>query len=154
MSLILSPLHRKTIRAHAEAAYPNECCGFLVGRAEDDHKSVVALIKADNTRTDAAHHRYLITPEAYLEAERLAESRGLEILGFYHSHPDAPARPSEYDRTHALPACSYVIVSVRDRSAGELTSWVLSEDYERFEEERVRTHLPAPVEGEEHVGQR
>lgn len=154
MTLHLSAPHDAALRAHAQAAYPNECCGFLFGRSGPDGAQVESLLPADNQRTDAAHHRYLITPEAYLEAELLAARQGVEILGFYHSHPDAPARPSEFDRTHALPGCSYVIVSVRERVAQELTSWVLTMDYDRFVEEPVRVAPASVAEGEDHASRR
>jgi proteasome lid subunit RPN8/RPN11 len=140
-----TPGQLDAIRRHAEDAYPQECCGFLLGSAREDVKEVVRLVPAENERKDSANRRYLISPEAYLSAERDASARGLDIIGFYHSHPDHPARPSEFDRVHALPWCSYIIVSVQAKQAGDLTSWVLSEGH-RFDAEPVETSLPADKE--------
>jgi len=148
----LSPLHLASIRDHAERAYPHECCGALLGRVADAGavpavKDVEALHAAENRRdAEAAARRFLISPEDYREIEALARERGLEVLGFYHSHPDHPARPSEYDREHAFPWYSYLIVSVRGGRAGEppvdLTSWVLTDDRNDFDPELI-----APPDG-------
>jgi len=135
MSLKLVSADREAIRAHGEETYPQECCGFLLGRMAAGSREVVRLHRARNERQNPAGNRYLISPEAYLQAEREAERAGLEIVGFYHSHPDAEARPSEFDRAHALPGCSYVIVSVRAGIAQDLRSWALSDDYTRFDSE-------------------
>jgi proteasome lid subunit RPN8/RPN11 len=123
------------VRKHGEASYPEECCGFMLGAARD----VVKLLPAGNERWDSAGNRYLISPESYMNAEREALREGLEILGVYHSHPDAPAAPSEFDRLHALPGLSYVIVSVRRGEARNVASWTLSDDHERFEPEPIAT---------------
>lgn len=135
--LALTPQHLEAIRAHGAETYPHECCGFILGVTENGTRRAAELLRAENERTDSANNRYLISPEAYLRAERAAERSGREIVGFYHSHPDAEARPSEFDRAHALPGCSYVIVSVRRGQAGDLNSWVLSEDYSVFEAEDI-----------------
>jgi len=132
VSLDLGERHRAAIRIHGEETYPNECCGFLLGAAGNGTRTVVRLRRAQNEREDSPRNRFLISPQAYLEAEVEAQRTGLEILGFYHSHPDAPAEPSEYDRDHALPGCSYVIVSVREGRSEALHSWLLSGDYTRF----------------------
>ncbi len=139
MSLVLSARDLTAIRRRGEENYPHECCGFLLGHEREGKREVARLLDADNEREDSPRNRYLISPEAYLAAERAAEREGREVLGFYHSHPDAEARPSEFDRAHALPGVSYVIVSVRERRAGEVNSWVLREDRTRFE--------PEPIEG-------
>lgn len=125
------------IRAHAERDYPHECCGALLGReaAEDGNavKAVAALRAADNRReADAAPRRFLISADDYRRIERDARDASLDVLGFYHSHPDHPAAPSDYDREHALPGYSYVIVSVRGGRAAEITSWVLDDDRSAF----------------------
>ena len=145
-SLVLGGWDREAVRAHGEEAYPHECCGFLLGRGEGDRKQVARVVRAANERSDSAENRYLISPEAYLRAEREASRAGLDIVGFYHSHPEAEARPSEFDRTHALPWCSYVIVSVKGGKARELTSWVLSEDYSRFLPEPIADPAPGAAE--------
>jgi proteasome lid subunit RPN8/RPN11 len=147
--LILGAWDREAVRAHGEEAYPYECCGFLLGRGEDGGKRVVRVLRADNERSDSAENRYLISPEAYLRAERKAAQAGLDIVGFYHSHPEAEARPSEFDRAHALPGCSYLIVSVKGGRARDLSSWVLSEDYTRFLPEPLADPEPGAAEGKE-----
>jgi proteasome lid subunit RPN8/RPN11 len=122
------------IRAHAERTYPHECCGALLGHeAADGARWIAALHQADNRREDAAApRRFLIEPDDYRTIEGAARQQRLDIIGFYHSHPDHPARPSEYDREHAFPWYSYVIVSVRDGVAGEATSWILDDDRAAF----------------------
>jgi len=126
------------IHAHAGATYPEECCGALLGRAGDE-RIVTAVVPIDNAREDERRRRFLVTPDDYRRVEGEAARRGLDLLGFYHSHPDHPARPSEYDREHALPWHSYVIVAVAAGRAGDTTSWVLSDDRAHFEAEALAT---------------
>jgi proteasome lid subunit RPN8/RPN11 len=135
----------RAIHAHAERAYPHECCGALLGTVGADHaRSVVALHEAANRREEsAAARRFLISPDDYRAIERAARERSLDVIGFYHSHPDHPARPSDYDREHALPWYSYVIVSVRGGVAGETTSWILDDDRAAFAAETI---VAAPPE--------
>jgi proteasome lid subunit RPN8/RPN11 len=148
----------RAIRDHARREYPHECCGALLGRVEPsaagdgEIRVVVALRAAENRReAEAAPRRFLITSEDYRAIEREARERALDVLGFYHSHPDHPARPSEYDRDHALPWYSYVIVSVREGRAGEtpadLTSWVLGDDRHAFAFEPIATEPPGRKPG-------
>ena len=116
------------IRRHGESAYPAECCGALAGRVDGGGaKDVVRLGPAVNRRTDDPH-RYLIAPDDLrrLEAELRAEA--LEIVGYYHSHPDHPARPSAFDTEHAWPWYSYLIVRIDRGSAADAASWVLDDD--------------------------
>jgi proteasome lid subunit RPN8/RPN11 len=131
------------IRAEGETSYPDECCGVLLGEAGPAPdgailRRVAQILPIDNAREPSEkYHRFRIEPEDYLRAEAAAEGRGLAIVGFYHSHPDHPARPSDYDRDHALPNWSYVVVAVggigrREPQAGDLTSWELSADRARF----------------------
>jgi proteasome lid subunit RPN8/RPN11 len=128
------------IRAHGEAAYPEECCGVLIGRESADRTEarVERIVAADNERSDSRHNRYVISPQALLKAQREARAGGLEIVGYYHSHPDHPARPSEFDREHAWPGTSYVIVSIEKGKAVDCRSWRLSDDRAAFEEESLR----------------
>jgi proteasome lid subunit RPN8/RPN11 len=127
------------IRQHGARAYPNECCGALLGRADGERKRVVDLLPLDNRREgEAARTRFLVTAEDYRSAEQAARERRLEIVGFYHSHPDHPARPSEFDREHAWPWYSYVVVRVAQGRAQEATSWVLAEDRSQFLPEEMR----------------
>src|SRR5687767_7065173 len=135
MSLKISEELLEGIREHGKKAYPNECCGVLLGRIEDSRKSAVELRAMENTREDSPRNRYLISSRELLEAEKAARARGLDIVGVYHSHPDHPARPSEFDREHAFPWYSYVIVSVQGGKAQDLTSWTLRDDRSAFEAE-------------------
>lgn len=125
------------IRRRLEAAYPEEGCGLLAGRA-GEAVQVLAEFAVDNRRAGAvAQHRYLIGPSDYRAASRAAQERGLELVGVYHSHPDVPARPSPYDREHAWPWYEYLIVCVAGGRARELRAWRLRDDRSGFEERRV-----------------
>ena len=137
MSLKLRGQDREAVRRHGEEIYPDECCGFLLGTSRGEEKDVVRVLAGKNERRNSARNRYFISPEAYLNAEQEAQRADLDIVGFYHSHPDGKALPSEFDRKHALPWCSYVIVSVRNGKAQDVGSWVLSVDYSRFEREAL-----------------
>ena len=131
---ILSQIH-----AHGESAYPEEGAGFLLG---DDgaERMVKKILPLSNSREDAArHNRYLITPEDYLKAELEAGRLRLNLIGVFHSHPDHPNRPSEFDRDWAQPFFSYIITSVDAGKAIELRSWRLLEDRSQFVEEKIQT---------------
>jgi len=129
---ILGQIHR-----HGEVAYPEEGAGFLIG---DDGK-VEQIFPLPNSREDSArHNRYLITPEDYLKAELTADKFGLSLIGVFHSHPDHPNRPSEFDREWAQPSFSYIITSVQSGKALESRSWRLTEDRSQFIEEKIQTH--------------
>lgn len=152
MALRIVQAQIKAIREHGSTDYPNECCGILLGDAKDLHKLVKEVIPLKNLRLDAARaqellplespgreserNRFLIDPLEQLKVEKGARARGLDVLGYYHSHPDAPARPSEYDREHAWPWYSYVIVSVEQGEPKDITSWVLSDDRCQFDQEQ------------------
>jgi len=121
------------IRAHGRETYPHECCGAMLGR--DGH--VLATLPLPNTTDEGPRRRFLVRPSDYRDAERAASAEGLDLLGFYHSHPDHPARPSQYDLDHAWPSFSYVILSVMAAAPGDLRSWRLREDRSAFDEEPV-----------------
>jgi proteasome lid subunit RPN8/RPN11 len=121
------------IRDHGRDTYPNECCGALIGR----NGTVSESFALPNTTEEGPRRRFLVRPMDYQQAEARAAKRGGELLGFYHSHPDHPARPSQYDLDHAWPFFSYVIVSVRNGEPRELRSWRLREDRSQFDEEEV-----------------
>ncbi|HET7470293.1 MAG TPA: M67 family metallopeptidase [Gemmatimonadales bacterium] len=127
MSLRLPDSLAEEIRRYGEGAYPAECCGALVGRTDGEGKEVVRLAPAVNRRTDDPH-RYLIAPDDLRRLETDARAAGLEIVGYYHSHPDHPAVPSAFDADHAWPWYSYVIVRIDRGRAAELASWVLADD--------------------------
>jgi proteasome lid subunit RPN8/RPN11 len=134
-----------SIHAHGEQAYPEEGAGFLVGVPG----RVQAVLPLYNAREDAArHNRYLITPQDYLEAEIEAEQSGLQLIGVFHSHPDHPNRPSEFDREWAQPFFSYIITSVQSGKALESRSWRLAEDRSQFEEEEILIQPSASWVGE------
>ncbi len=123
------------IRHHAERAYPAECCGILGGRA-GDVKKVLRAVPVANRRTDDPH-RYLISPDDLRRIETELRPSGLEVLGSYHSHPNHPSAPSAFDIEQAWPWYSYIIVSVDQGRAGELTSWVLDDDRSTMHPEPV-----------------
>jgi proteasome lid subunit RPN8/RPN11 len=120
----------RAIRAHGQETYPHECCGALVGKG--DH--VTDVVALPNTTDEGPRRRFLVRPTDYRDAERRASELGAELLGFYHSHPDHPARPSQYDLDHAWPTFAYIIVAVAQGAAGEMTVWFLKDDRSRFEE--------------------
>jgi proteasome lid subunit RPN8/RPN11 len=123
------------IARHGEATYPDECCGILLGRETDGARVVARLLQIDN-QWDAVERRrrFLIQPDDLLRAERAARRDGLDVLGFYHSHPDAPARPSEFDREHAWPWYTYLIASVEQGRYATLTGWQLKDDRTGYEQ--------------------
>jgi proteasome lid subunit RPN8/RPN11 len=133
MALTLNAAVVASIRDHGRDTYPNECCGALLGR-----DGVVAdTFALPNTTEEGPRRRFLVRPSDYRAAEARATAGGHELLGFYHSHPDHPARPSQYDLDHAWPSFSYVIISVGDGEPGALTSWRLREDRSQFDPEDV-----------------
>jgi proteasome lid subunit RPN8/RPN11 len=121
------------IRAHGQETYPHECCGALVGK--DD--GVRAIVRLPNTTEEGPRRRFLVRPSDYRDAERQASALGGDLLGFYHSHPDHPARPSQYDLDHAWPTFAYIIVSVIEAAAADMTVWFLKEDRSSFDEGRL-----------------
>jgi proteasome lid subunit RPN8/RPN11 len=128
------------IYAHGESAYPEEGAGLLLGTVEQDgnDRRVTAILGLTNSREDTArHNRYLLTPQDMLHGEAEAARLGLDVLGVFHSHPDHPNRPSEFDRDWALPWYSYIITSVVSGRALESRSWRLSEDRQTFLEEKL-----------------
>jgi proteasome lid subunit RPN8/RPN11 len=119
------------IRRHGLEAYPHECCGALYGRDGE----VAQTLALPNTTEEGPRRRFLVRPDDYRAAEQQARALGLELAGFYHSHPDHPARPSQYDLDHAWPFFSYIIVSVREGTPEEMTSWRLRDDRSAFDQE-------------------
>ena len=137
------------VRLHGQETYPHECCGALVGR----DGAVTAIVALPNTTDEGPRRRFMVRPSDYQLAERRATELGGELLGFYHSHPDHPARPSQYDLDHAWPTFAYIIVAVAgDGLAGrsaegakaaeaakalDMTVWFLKEDRSAFEEGEI-----------------
>jgi len=135
--LVLPPVVDAAIRAHGRAAFPYECCGALLGRDGVVHHAHAL----PNTTDEGPRRRFLVRPDDYRGAETRARETGLDLIGFYHSHPDHPARPSQYDLDHAWPSLSYVIVSVIAGEDQLLTSWRLREDRSAFDEQAVTVHF-------------
>jgi proteasome lid subunit RPN8/RPN11 len=135
----LTEEHLRQITEHGERDYPYECCGLLLGSFENGGPGIVSEIyPISNAREEAAKRtRFLIRPEELMRGERYAERKGLEVLGFYHSHPDHPAVPSQYDLEHAWPVYSYIVVSVDAGVAREVRSWQMELDRSRFVEEEI-----------------
>jgi proteasome lid subunit RPN8/RPN11 len=129
------------IRAHGEETYPHECCGALLGRFSPEGWTVEEAVRAGNTRTDSAHNRYNIAPAELVKIERDARGRGLDIAGFYHSHPDHPAQwsPTDFAEAHWI-GCAYVITAVNHGHAAETNSFLLAgatEEDKRFEKQTI-----------------
>jgi proteasome lid subunit RPN8/RPN11 len=155
MALNLQPGVADAVRRHGIETYPHECCGALIGR----EGVVTATYGLPNTTEEGPRRRFLVCPQDYRDAERRAGELGGELLGFYHSHPDHPARPSQYDLDHAWPFFSYIIVSVRAGVPEDMTSWRLREDRSAFDQEDLTyaehdsdSHAAASVHREEGVG--
>ncbi len=127
------------MKTHGERTYPNECCGLLIGHFErGGGKTVVEIFSIENAREEAArHNRSLITPQDLMRGERYARERKLDVVGNYHSHPDCPAVPSQFDLDHALPVWIYIIVSVSKGKAVNVRAWEMENDRSKFNEEKI-----------------
>ncbi len=150
--LSISYNHYELLRAHGERTYPHECCGVLLGHTRGETNQVVEIVEAGNTRTDSAHNRYNIAPAELIRIQREARGKKLDIIGFYHSHPDHPAQWSTTDfaEAHWL-GCSYVITRVaqtdgkpksEDTNAFHLEG--TSEENKRFEDEPIELLMLEP----------
>jgi proteasome lid subunit RPN8/RPN11 len=127
------------IHAHGVETYPHECCGALLGMDGETAREVVELLPLANRRNDSPRNRFEVTSEDVQMAEKKAKELSLEVVGWYHSHPDAPARPSEFDREHAWPWYSYIIVSVQQREPRDTTSWRLRDDRSAYDSEAIKS---------------
>lgn len=122
------------INTHVEKAYPEEGAGFLIGKDGE----VMSIVPLANAREEGArHNRFLFTPEDYIKAELKADNLGLSLIGVFHSHPDCPNIPSDYDREWAQPFFSYIITRVDQGKAVNSRSWRLLEDRSKYEEEEI-----------------
>jgi proteasome lid subunit RPN8/RPN11 len=149
MATALSSDLAQKIRDHGAETYPHECCGALLGRdldvsttsspnaAELPSREIVALFPLVNRRDDSPRNRFSITSDDVRDAEKAAREKGIDVVGWYHSHPDHPAAPSEYDRDHAWPWYSYIIVSVANGKPEDMTSWRLLDDRSKFTPEAL-----------------
>ena len=149
MATALSSDIAQKIRDHGAETYPHECCGALLGRdldasamsapdaAKSPSREIVALFPLVNRRDDSPRNRFSVTSEDVRDAEKAAREKGIDVVGWYHSHPDHPAAPSEYDRDHAWPWYSYIIVSVANGKPQDMTSWRLLDDRSKFSPEAL-----------------
>ena len=138
MCLVITKEILNAIHQNGEGAYPEEGAGLMMGKTEAKQKLIVKILPLANTREDnARHNRYLLNPQDYLHGEMEAARLGLDVLGVFHSHPDHPDRPSEFDREWAMPQFSYLITSVQEGKAVESRAWLLAEDHSAFSEEMI-----------------
>lgn len=138
MAVRLTKEQREVIAAHGERTYNHECCGALLGRTLNGLRVVEEVVPIENSRKDSKHNRYLISPKDLLGVEREARRTGLDRVGIYHSHPDHPARPSQFDLDHCpWPHESFVIVSIPQGKAADLRSYTMREDRSAFDEEEI-----------------
>ena len=135
MSLRLEASHVAEIESHLRRTYPEEGCGVLVGRDQGALRVVERVVPLANRRDGSRHDRFELAPEELLVAEREARDAGMDVVGFFHSHPDHPAVPSSFDLEHAWPYYTYLIVSVARGEAVETSAWRLAPDRTRFEPE-------------------
>jgi proteasome lid subunit RPN8/RPN11 len=131
----------EALRAHGEETYPHECCGVMLGKSTAEGNSVHQIVRAGNTRTDSAHNRYNIAPIELVKIQRQARGLGLDIVGFYHSHPDHPAQwsPTDFAEAHWF-GCSYVITAVERGKAAITNSFLLTgtgEEDKKFVDQAV-----------------
>lgn len=138
--IALDQNHLTDIRQHGERDYPFECCGLMLGRFENNGTKIVAeTYPISNAREEEAkRNRFLIRPGELMRGEKYAREKGLDVVGFYHSHPDDRAVPSQYDLDHAWPTYSYIVVSVEKGHAVDLRSWEMESDRSRFNGEEIR----------------
>ena len=136
LPLDIDPKAMKAMTDHAEAAFPNECCGFFYGSEDGKVRSVTTSTEVTNSKEGDQRRRFAISDMDYLRAERHAAKEGLTLLGVYHSHPLHPAIPSEHDLAVALPYFSYIIVSVQPKGTDHVRSWQLN-DSRQFDEEHI-----------------
>jgi proteasome lid subunit RPN8/RPN11 len=129
----------RRIHAHGVETYPHECCGALLGSDSDSGREVLDLLPLANRRDDSPRNRFEVTADDVRMADKTAREKHLDLIGWYHSHPDAPARPSEYDREHAWPWYSYIIVSVQKGEPRDTTSWRLQDDRSAYHPEAIES---------------
>ena len=123
---------------HGEKEYPHECCGFILGQFKDDESFGIEYLPASNVKEENRERRFLIDPLAYQKAEDKADDQGMSIISIVHSHPDHPDKPSDFDRDHAWPGFSYIIISVQNGKIASYRSWQLNENRKVFIEENIK----------------
>jgi proteasome lid subunit RPN8/RPN11 len=140
-SIVLVSTTLTDMHSHASAIYPEECCGLLLGTFDEESKNkrVVESKRMGNVFVkEERYHRYTIDSKEFMATESEAESRGMEIVGIYHSHPNAPAKPSQFDMNHAWPSLSYIVIEVRDSKPVDTKSWLLMDDRSEFVLEEMK----------------
>ena len=136
--ILVSEEQTTAMREHGERDYPYECCGLMLGRFVDGSKQVSEIYPISNAREEEAkRNRFLIRPEELMRGEKYARDKGLDVVGFYHSHPDDVAVPSQYDLEHAWPTYSYIVMAVDKGRTADLRSWEMEADRTRFNEEEI-----------------
>jgi proteasome lid subunit RPN8/RPN11 len=136
--IALEEQHKDEMRAHGERDYPFECCGLMLGRFVDGRKEVLETYPISNAREEEAkRNRFLIRAEELMRGEKYAREKALDVVGFYHSHPDDVAVPSQYDLEHAWPTYSYIVIAVEQGRAADLRSWEMESDRSRFNKEEI-----------------
>jgi proteasome lid subunit RPN8/RPN11 len=137
--ITIESAHLVEMRQHGERDYPFECCGLMLGKfGSHGDKVVMETYPISNAREEEAkRNRFLIRPEELMRGEKYARDQGLDVVGFYHSHPDEPAVPSKYDLDHAWPTYSYIVVSVEQGHAVDLKSWEMEADRSKFNAEEI-----------------
>ena len=141
MRIKIQSVHIEEINSHGEETYPEECCGILIGKYEDNIPKVLEIRKMKNVNSESKKTKYSIDTLEILSLEKELEDKELEMIGIYHSHPDHPSRPSETDLQYAWPNLSYIILSVDNGKANTLTSWRLDIKTEEFVEETIETEI-------------
>jgi proteasome lid subunit RPN8/RPN11 len=131
----------RRIESHGAETYPHECCGALLGREGSGSREILDLLPLANQRNDSPRNRFEVTADDVRLAEKTAREKRLELIGWYHSHPDHPARPSDFDREHAWPWYSYIIVSVHRQKPREMTSWRLHDDRSGYDPEAIESSM-------------
>ena len=141
MKIVISSEHMHLIERHLEAAYPNEGAGFMLGHQNGEVLTVESIMPLENQReAEAQHNRFELSTEDFMKAELRAAQSGMSFIGVFHSHPDHPAQPSEFDREHALPNFSYLITTVTSGQAALTRAWRLREDRSAFDEDQIEVY--------------
>ncbi len=130
------PTTREVMISDGISTFPNECCGFMFGKEEEDVRSITSIKTVNNSKEGDKRRRFEISPMDYIQAERFADDKNMLLLGVYHSHPNYPSVPSEHDRVNAQPYFSYVILSIANGKFASYQSWRLNDD-QQFEEEKI-----------------
>lgn len=134
MGVFLPKSLQESIFVQMQGTYPNEGGGFLLGTVNADTVTIANVIQVENVfESEEQYHRYAMTPENWIQMEDQADALGLSLVGYYHSHPDSPSIPSEYDRVHALPNFVYLITSVQNGRAVDMHAWLLKQDRSAFD---------------------